>query len=110
MFIVEGLNILTFSHGYSLIKKDNSVFLPEPHIWIKYLRVYLKLHDLTKLPNLQIVAHMEAEKELSYQALLINHLGIDAFDHYAQQRWVLEPEVFVFNFALGCMVSRKATY
>ena len=84
MFIVEGLNILTFSYRYPLIKKDNSVFLSESHIWIKYLRVYFKLHDLTKLTDLQIVAHMEAEKELSDQALLIYHLGIDAFDHYAQ--------------------------
>ena len=106
MLIVEGLNILAFSYRNPLIEKDYPVFLSKSHIWIKYLRVDLELHYFAKLSNLKIVTHMKAKKELPNQTLLINHLAIDAFNYHAKQCWMFEPEIFIFNFALGFMVSR----
>ena len=77
LVLVQRLDVHLLANADPLIEEDNLFFGCQSLKRVGDLDVDLKLDDFTELAHCYIVGHVEAEEELAYDALVLNHLRID---------------------------------
>ena len=82
ILLVDAGYVLALADWDALVEKDNSLFSGESVDRVADFPVNLELHDLTQLPNSDIIRHMESKEETANFPLRLNHLLIDALNDH----------------------------
>ena len=65
-----------------LVKEYDLLFRGESLQWICNLDIDLKFDDLAQLAHRDVITHVEPEKELAKEFLILDHLRIDWLNHH----------------------------